>query len=137
MKYLNETEIGNRLRTLRERRGVSSGDIACRIGVDEAELLRWECGEKLPNLRQSIRLAEEYHLPLTALISQEITAVANERLHKKGLYGIAKVGERGQIVIPQAARRAFGIRPGDQLLVFGDVQEGIELRTVNVIDEVY
>ena len=37
----------------------------------------------------------------------------------------ATVGEKGQIVIPRQARELFGIRPGDTLLLFGDVQRGI------------
>jgi AbrB family looped-hinge helix DNA binding protein len=35
------------------------------------------------------------------------------------LYGSAKVGERGQIVIPQDARVELGLRTGDKLLAFG------------------
>jgi AbrB family looped-hinge helix DNA binding protein len=35
------------------------------------------------------------------------------------LYGSAKVGERGQIVIPQEARVELGLRTGDKLLAFG------------------
>ncbi len=31
-------------------------------------------------------------------------------------YGAVTVGERGQVVIPAAARRALSIRPGDKLL---------------------
>ena len=36
----------------------------------------------------------------------------------------AKVGEKGQIVIPKEAREVFGIRPGDTLLVLGDIVRG-------------
>ena len=35
------------------------------------------------------------------------------------IYGTATVGERGQIVIPAGARRAYDINPGDKILVFG------------------
>ena len=41
--------------------------------------------------------------------------------------GSVKVGERGQIVIPKAARELFGIQPGDTLLLLADVQRGIAL----------
>lgn len=34
-------------------------------------------------------------------------------------YGAVTVGERGQVVIPQAAREALGIRAGDKILVLG------------------
>jgi AbrB family looped-hinge helix DNA binding protein len=39
----------------------------------------------------------------------------------------AKVGERGQIVIPKEAREIFGIKPGDTLLLLGDKKRGIAI----------
>jgi len=38
---------------------------------------------------------------------------------KNRIFGTAKVGDRGQIVIPQEARRFYGISPGDTLLILG------------------
>lgn len=34
-------------------------------------------------------------------------------------YGSVTVGERGQVVIPQAAREKLQIKPGDKILVLG------------------
>lgn len=46
----------------------------------------------------------------------------------KGKYAwTATVGEKGQIVIPKQAREVFGIRPGDTLLLLGDVKRGIAI----------
>ena len=39
--------------------------------------------------------------------------------------GTAKVGDRGQIVIPKEARDMFGIRPGDTLLIWGETDAGL------------
>lgn len=39
---------------------------------------------------------------------------------KNRIFGTAKVGDRGQIVIPQEARRFYGISPGDTLLILGN-----------------
>ena len=41
---------------------------------------------------------------------------------KNRVFGTAKVGDRGQIVIPQEARRFYGISPGDTLLILGESQ---------------
>ena len=38
----------------------------------------------------------------------------------KYIFGVVKVGERGQIVIPKEAREVYGIKAGDSLLVLGD-----------------
>lgn len=39
--------------------------------------------------------------------------------------GTAKVGDRGQIVIPKEAREMFGIQPGDTLLILGETDAGL------------
>lgn len=39
----------------------------------------------------------------------------------------AKVGEKGQIVIPKEARNLFDIKPGDTLLLLGDKEQGIAI----------
>jgi len=45
----------------------------------------------------------------------------------KFIFGTVKVGERGQIVIPLEARKKFNIKPGDILLVVGDLSKGLAL----------
>ena len=45
----------------------------------------------------------------------------------KYLFGIVKVGEKGQIVIPKEARELFHIQPGDSLFVVGDKKTGIAI----------
>ncbi|MDO4859734.1 MAG: AbrB/MazE/SpoVT family DNA-binding domain-containing protein [Bacillota bacterium] len=49
--------------------------------------------------------------------------------------GIAKVGEKGQIVIPKEARDMFGIEPGDSIVVLGDIKRGIALLKADVIED--
>ncbi|MBP3581744.1 MAG: AbrB/MazE/SpoVT family DNA-binding domain-containing protein [Clostridia bacterium] len=39
----------------------------------------------------------------------------------------AKVGDKGQIVIPKEAREVFNIKNGDTLLLFGDIEKGIAI----------
>ena len=41
------------------------------------------------------------------------------------VFGTAKVGDRGQIVIPKEAREFFGIEPGDTLLILGKAEAGL------------
>lgn len=39
-------------------------------------------------------------------------------------FGTTTVGERGQIVIPKAARELFDLKPGDKVLVLGHKERG-------------
>ena len=45
----------------------------------------------------------------------------------KHMFGVVKVGERGQIVIPKQAREVFQIKPGEGLLVLEDEAQGLAL----------
>lgn len=47
-------------------------------------------------------------------------------LEGKGAW-TATVGTKGQIVIPKEARDMFGIKPGDTLVILGDVQRGLAI----------
>ena len=38
----------------------------------------------------------------------------------KYIFGVVKVGDKGQIVIPKDARKVYGIGSGDVLLLLGD-----------------
>ena len=47
----------------------------------------------------------------------------------KYIFGVVKMGERGQIVIPKEAREVYGIKAGDSLLVLGDSKGMAVLKT--------
>lgn len=47
------------------------------------------------------------------------------KTNTRRVFGTAKVGDRGQIVIPKEARELFGIQPGDTLLILGESDTGL------------
>ena len=53
----------------------------------------------------------------------------------KYIFGVVKVGDKGQIVIPKDARKLYGMNPGDALLVLGD-QKGIALLKTEIFQNV-
>ena len=54
---------------------------------------------------------------------------------KEKFVGIAKVGEKGQIVIPKEARDMFGIEPGDSIVVLCDKLKGMALIKADQIED--
>ena len=53
---------------------------------------------------------------------------------KQRVFGTAKVGDRGQIVIPKEARDFYGINPGDTLLLLGDEETGLVVTRPEVLN---
>lgn len=53
---------------------------------------------------------------------------------RQRVFGTAKVGDRGQIVIPKEAREFFGIKPGDTLLILGEAETGLVVSRPEVLN---
>ena len=49
---------------------------------------------------------------------------------------IAKVGEKGQIVIPKEAREMFNIKPGDSLVLLCDKKKGMAVLKSDKFEDV-
>lgn len=54
----------------------------------------------------------------------------------KRVFGTAKVGDRGQIVIPKEARELFGIKPGDTLLILGEEETGLIVSRPELLSDI-
>ena len=114
---------------LRKMRNLTQEDLAGMIGVSRQSVAKWESGETSPDLENSRLIAEALGVSLDDLVSYEPPADMNLGVPPKGkhFFGIATVGEKGQIVIPAEARKLFDIRAGDKLVVLGDDAQGMAL----------
>ncbi len=63
----------------------------------------------------------------------EISNFSHKMEEKEGkyLFGVVKVGDKGQIVIPKEARKIYDVKPGDTLMLLGD-QKGMALLKTDV-----
>ena len=52
------------------------------------------------------------------------------------VFGTAKVGDRGQIVIPKEARELFNIHPGDTLLILGEENTGLVISRPEILKDI-
>lgn len=53
----------------------------------------------------------------------------------KYLFGVVKVGDKGQIVIPKEARKIYDVKPGDTLMMLGD-QKGMALLKTEIFQAI-
>ena len=53
----------------------------------------------------------------------------------KYMFGVVKVGDKGQIVIPKDARNIYDIKPGDTLMLLGD-QKGLAMLKTDIFQTI-
>ena len=116
---------------LRKYHDFSPEDLADMIGVSRQTLSKYETGESLPDIEKCKRLANVFGVTIDDLISYDKKNEDNLGLgvppKGKHIFGMVKVGDKGQIVIPVKARQIFNINPGDSIIVLGDEKQGIAL----------
>lgn len=119
------------LTELRKLSNYSQEELAERIGVSRQTLSKYETGESLPDIEKCRQLADVFSVTVDDLISYEKSDEENMGYgippRGKHIFGMVRVGEKGQIVIPAKARKIFDIAPGDNLIVLGDEGQGIAL----------
>ena len=114
---------------LRKLNRITQEELAEKTGVTRQTVAKWESGDSEPTLEKSKLLAEALGVSLDDLVNFDSGANLGISGPPKGkyLFGVATVGEKGQIVIPAEARKIFAISPGDKLVILGDESQGLAL----------
>ena len=118
--------ISENIRYLRKKEGLSQIEFAELFGVSRQSVAKWENGESLPDVMKCAEIAEYYEISMDVFVrlpleNQEFSKKTGSGRH---IFGMVKVGERGQVVIPKFAREVFHIAPGDRMMVLGDETKG-------------
>lgn len=126
-----EMSFADNLIELRKYNKLSQEELAEKIGVTRQTLSKYETGESLPDIEKCKLLADALGVLIDDLISYEKNDTENLGLgvppKGKHMFGMVKVGDKGQIVIPIKARKIFEIKPGDNLIVLGDESQGLAI----------
>ena len=121
--------LKDNLAMLRNIHGFSQEELAEKINISRQAYAKWERGDTIPDVEKCSRLAEIYGVSIDSLIKTEkaegIGAIPPAP-KGKNIWGSVTINERGQIVIPKAARDRFSLTGGQRLVVLSD-EEGIAL----------
>jgi AbrB family looped-hinge helix DNA binding protein len=119
------------LSELRRMHGMSQEELADKIGVSRQTLSKYETGESLPDIEKCKQIADFFGVSIDDMLNYGTEDPDNMGLavppKGKHIFGMVKVGDKGQIVLPAKARKLFDINPGDNLLVLGDEGQGLAI----------
>lgn len=120
--------LKDKLIALRKLNGYSQEQVAEKIGITRQAYAKWERGLTTPDVEKAAMLADVYGISLDELTGKDRydAGAIPPAPPGKNIWGTVTIGERGQIVIPKAARDKFGFKSGDRLIVVSD-EVGIAL----------
>src|SRR6201994_720029 len=95
------TEVGPRLRLLRQQRGTTLTELSAATGISVSTLSRLEAGRRRPNLELLLPLAEAHGVPLDDLVGAPATG--DPRIHLRPL------SQNGRTIVP-LTRRPGGVQ---------------------------
>ncbi len=121
--------LNDNLIMLRKLNGYSQEQIAEKIDISRQAYAKWESGATVPDVDKAALLAKVYGVTLDSLLKSETVeglGMVPPPEKGKNIWGTVTLGDRGQIVIPKAARDHLGMMRGDRLIVASD-EVGIAL----------
>lgn len=121
--------INQNILRLRSITGMTQEELAEKLGVARQTVAKWEAGESVPDLSNAQAIASVFEVTLDDLVNHD-ESLRGYPIPPRGKYifGMVRMGERGQIVIPKKARDVFDLKPGSELLMLGDEEQGIALQ---------
>ena len=121
---------------LRNMYGMSQEEISGKIGISRQAYAKWESGSTIPDIEKCKRLADFYDVTIDSLLKTEvIDKIGTVPPAPKGKYiwGNVTMNDRGQLVIPKAAREKFGWGGGQRMIVLGD-EEGLAILSAETFE---
>ncbi|MBO5994951.1 MAG: helix-turn-helix domain-containing protein [Firmicutes bacterium] len=129
--------LKDNLAMLRKMHGYSQEEISEKIGISRQAYAKWESGATIPDVEKCSLLAEVYGTTVDGLIKTvqvDGVGMVPPPPAGKNFWGSVTLGDRGQIVIPKAAREKFGLKGGSRLIVASD-EAGIALLPAEEFEE--
>ena len=130
--------LKDNLLMLRGIHGYSQEDIAQKIGISRQAYAKWESGATIPDVEKCSRLAQVYGTTVDGLLRTEDLGdgrVLPPAPKGKNIWGAVTMNERGQIVIPKAARDHFDLRAGQRLVLVSEDGEGFALVPAEIFEQ--
>ena len=130
--------LRDNLLMLRSIHGYTQEEIAGKIGISRQAYAKWESGASVPDVERCARLAQVYGTTVDGLLKTEETdggRIIPPPPRGKNIWGTVTLNERGQVVIPKAARDHFGLTAGQRLVLLSDDDEGLALVPVEVFEQ--
>lgn len=120
--------MNDQLKKLRILYKMTQEELAEKMNVSRQSIAKWESGESVPDMIKCNELAKVFQLEIEDIANIFIPERESQKFRPKNKYifGISKIINQ-KIILPQEALDTFGLQNGDELIILGDITQGIAI----------
>ena len=128
--------MNEKLKKLRIDAHMTQEDLAERMNVSRQSVAKWESGESVPDVIKCGELARIFglHIEDIAVTFMRPEEQEGYRPKNKYIFGKCTITDR-KIDIPEEAMKVFGLKEGDELVLFGDIEQGMALVPLSTVTD--
>lgn len=116
------------LKEVRQSAKLTQEQLAEKMNVSRQSVAKWENGESVPDIAKCCELAKIFDMEIEDIASMFIQNYDTGLPHPKNryLFGVSRIVDN-KIILPEEALNVFELKNGDDLIVLGDITQGIAL----------
>ena len=117
-----------KLKEMRQLAKLTQEQLAEKMNVSRQSVAKWENGESIPDIAKCCELAKIFDMEIEDIASMFIQNYDTGLPHPKNryLFGVSRIVDN-KIILPEEALNVFELKNGDDLIVLGDITQGIAL----------
>ena len=120
---------------IRLRKGYTKTEFAKVIGVTRQTISNWEKGKTIPSADMLFDISNKIDVPYHEIMNFDLYKDVKVGPSECCLFEKVKVGRSGHLTIPKEMLQKMDVWAGDELLLVGDRERGIELLPADEIWE--
>ena len=124
------------LRKIRQQAKMTQEELAQMMNVSRQSVAKWESGDSVPDVLKCSELAKIFDISIedVVMMFMKKEEVSENKHKRKHVFGKCVI-EDNKIIIPDEAMQVFGLKNGSELVLLGDLQQGIAMIPIEKIND--
>ncbi len=124
------------LRKIRQQAKMTQEELAQMMNVSRQSVAKWESGDSVPDVLKCSELAKIFDISIedVVLMFMNKDEILDYKPKRKFIFGKCVIDDN-KIVIPDEAMEVFGLKNGSELVLLGDLQQGLAMVPLESIND--
>lgn len=125
--------LGKRISYFRNLKGLTQEELGKKLGVTRQTIASWENNKKVPDIMTGRDIAKALDITMEDLTGEADSVMQTPKTYR--FLGTVTIGKDGKVKLPKKILDEMGVQAGDEMLVLGDTERGVEFLPMDILWE--